>query len=110
MKPQRKQKASTIDRFRWTKAWQRKREQINIRDKYMCQVCIRKLYDTKKQYNYTDIGVHHITPIVEDWDLRLEDDNLICLCERHHKMADAGAIPKDLLKSICNEQESNGYL
>jgi hypothetical protein len=40
-------KADTIaNKFRNTKAWRDKRSQIVIRDKGLCQICIRNLYDT----------------------------------------------------------------
>lgn len=110
-KPRReKYKVTEVDRFRWTKAWQRKRKEINERDKYMCQVCIRKLYNTHLQYNYTDIEVHHITPLAEDYSLKLDAYNLICLCAYHHKMAECGEIPKAELFKIAEEQEEkNNY-
>ena len=38
-----KYKKTEEDKFRNTKAWQRKREYIKDRDKRLCQVCIRKL-------------------------------------------------------------------
>lgn len=100
-------KVTDIDKFRWTKGWQRKRNEINKRDKYMCQICIRKLYNTQRQYNYTDIEVHHIETLAEAWDLRLEDSNLICLCAYHHKLAESGKIPKEELEKIVEEQENN---
>lgn len=103
-KPKREYKITDIDKFRSSKVWQKKREQINKRDNYMCQACIRKLYNTQIQYNYTGIEVHHIEPLAEQWDLRLEDDNLICLCSYHHKLAGKGLIPKEELKMIAKEQ------
>ena len=105
-KPERKYKVTDIDRFRWGKPWQKKRKEINKRDKYMCQVCIRKLYNTQLQYNYTDIEVHHIVPISFDWSLRLEDSNLVCLCAYHHKMGDRGEISRQELLRIVEQQET----
>jgi predicted restriction endonuclease len=40
---------------------------------------------------------------VEDFSKRLDDDNLICLCAYHHKMAEAGEIGKDELLEIVSE-------
>lgn len=103
-KPIRKQyKKTEEDKFRNTKAWQRKREYIKDRDKGLCQVCIRKLYNTIKQYNYIDIEVHHIEPLREAYDLRLDEDNLISLCKYHHELAEIGKIPKDILKDMVND-------
>lgn len=100
-KPIRKSyKKTEEDRFRNTKAWQRKRDNIKDRDKGLCQVCIRKIYNTIKRYNYMDIEVHHIVPLRENYELRLEDDNLISLCKYHHELAEKGDIPRELLKSM----------
>lgn len=95
-------KITYIDKFRWTKVWQRKREEIKTRDKYLCQVCLRKLYNTQTQYNYIDLEVHHIVPIKANWDRRLDDDNLITLCSYHHKMADSNSIGKDELFAMID--------
>lgn len=108
-KPQRKFKTTHIDKFRWTKAWQNKRTYIREdRDKHMCQICIRELYNTQTKYNFTDIQVHHIVPIAEAWDERLEDKNLISLCSYHHSMAEDGKISRDELIKIVEEQEAKG--
>lgn len=106
MKPKtNKFKTSEADKFRWTKAWQKKRKEIKERDKHLCQVCIRKLYNTIKKYNYDDLEVHHIIPIKEDYELRLEDTNLITICSYHHELAEKGDIPKDELLAIVKAQE-----
>jgi 5-methylcytosine-specific restriction enzyme A len=99
-------KVTHVDKFRWTKPWQKKRKAINERDKHLCQVCMRKLHNTQLQYNFTNIEVHHIVPIAEDWDLRLEDTNLICLCKYHHEAAEAGDIPRQVLFDIVLNQMS----
>lgn len=90
------------DRFRSSSAWQKKRTAIKQRDHYLCQVCLTDQYDTFDQLTYDDLEVHHIIPIVEDFDKRFDDDNLITLCEYHHKMADRGIIPKDFLKNLLS--------
>lgn len=104
-KPIRTKKITHVDRFRWTKAWQNKRKQINARDNHLCQVCIRNLHNTQLKYNYTNIEVHHIIPVIEDWDKRLNDDNLISLCSRHHHMAEDGEINRKELLQIVEDQE-----
>nr|WP_237068746.1 HNH endonuclease [Lysinibacillus sphaericus] len=55
------------------------------------------------QYNFTDLEVHHIEPIANAWDKRLEDDNLISLCRYHHELAEKGTIPAKELKNIILE-------
>lgn len=105
-KPQRKKQGNNKDRFRWTQAWQKKREEIKQRDNYLCQVCIRKLHDTFNQYTYDDLEVHHAISLEQDFDRRLDSDNLITICENHHEMAERGDIPLDVIQSIINEQEA----
>ena len=106
MKPKNnKYKTSEADKFRWTRSWQKKRDDIRRRDKHLCQICIRKLYNTINKYNYNNLEVHHIVPIKESYDLRLEDTNLITLCEYHHELAEQGTIPRDELLSIVKAQE-----
>jgi hypothetical protein len=108
-KPKRKYKkeVTQADKFRWTKAWQNKRKQINIRDNYVCQICSRELHNTYgSKYNFDSIHVHHIDSIATAWDRRLDDSNLICLCQYHHKMAEDGLIGKQELFDIVQQQES----
>lgn len=95
------------DRFRKTKAWTNKSIEIRQRDRYLCQVCLRNLYNTLSFLNYKTVEVHHITPIEEDYDRRLDNDNLISLCSYHHKMADKGQIPREELYGIVKEIEND---
>lgn len=104
-KPVRKKQGNDKDRFRWTAIWQKKREEIKQRDRYLCQVCFRKLYDTTNQFNYDSLEVHHAIPLEEDFDKRLDNDNLLTICERHHEMAERGEIPRKVILEIVTEQE-----
>lgn len=88
------------NKFRSSKQWTNKSLEIRTRDKNLCQICLRNLYNTQFKYNYKNLEVHHITPISEDYTLRLENDNLITLCCYHHKLADKGVIPKIILNEI----------
>ena len=93
------------DRFRKTKAWTLKSIEIRQRDKYLCQVCLRNMHNTLSFLNYKTVEVHHITPLCEDYNKRLDNDNLISLCSYHHKMADKGEIPRKELYKIVKEIE-----
>lgn len=104
-RPVRRKIRTKQNSFRSTEVWKRKSLEIRERDKYLCQICIRKLYGTTQQYNNREIEVHHIVPIAEDWDGRLDNDNLISLCGRHHEMAEAGKISQAELKEIARQQE-----
>ena len=92
------------DRFRKTKAWTQKSIEIRQRDRYLCQCCLHNLYDTIEWLNYKAVEVHHITPLQEDCNRRLDNDNLISLCSYHHKMADKGQIPREVLYDIVKEK------
>jgi 5-methylcytosine-specific restriction enzyme A len=101
----RKQRDTAADRFRNTNAWKIKRKHIKERDKHLCQVCIRQLHNTINQYTFDDVQVHHIVPIIEDYNKRLDSGNLISLCRMHHEEAEAREISKELLFKIAEEQE-----
>ena len=109
-KPKRTKEPNRINRFRWSRQWDKKRKQIYKRDGYLCQVCIRNLYNTTRQYNFDAIEAHHIIPIAEDWDRRLDEKNIISLCKYHHGMAERGEIPRDVLLAIVEEQERKNIL
>lgn len=94
-KPQPKKDTTKADRFRWSRRWRNKRKQINERDKYLCQVCLQE-----DKYNYTDLSVHHIDPIMNNWDRRLDDSNLVTLCRDHHEEAEDGRIKRVTLFKI----------
>lgn len=101
-KPRQKSGSRETDRFRKTKVWTNKSLEIRQRDKFLCQVCLRNLYNTLSFLNFKTVEVHHITPIEEDYNRRLDNDNLISLCSYHHKMAEKGDIPRDILYKIVN--------
>lgn len=104
-KPQRKKYNTEADKFRWTSKWQKKREEIKQRDLYLCQICIRELYNTINKYNTQDLEVHHNIPINENYDKELDDDNLLTVCHYHHEMCESGDIPREEVQTIINEQE-----
>lgn len=104
MKPKRKKKATDINKFRWSRKWREKSESIKRRDNYLCQLSIR---ENPPRYVYTNLEVHHIIPISENWDLRLEDSNLITLSEEYHEKAERGEISREYLLKIAEEQERN---
>lgn len=72
------------------------------RDYHICRICNEGSYGTYAGAAYYSKGlsVHHIEPLEEAFDLRLEDGNLITCCAWHHKMADDGEIPRDYLHGL----------
>ena len=100
--PRKKSGDRESDKFRKSKAWTNKSIEIRQRDRYLCRVCEADLYNTIRQFNFDKLEVHHIIPINEDYNKRLDNDNLITLCNYHHKMAEAGEIPRDLLQELIS--------
>jgi len=68
-------------------------------------VCLRNLYDTHNQYTYDNLEVHHVVPLEENFDKKLDNDNLVTICEYHHEKAESGEIPRDVILGIIREQE-----
>jgi 5-methylcytosine-specific restriction protein A len=93
-----KKETNAITRFRSSRLWQKKRHEIKVRDKFLCQAC-------KKNglYQFNKLEVHHIIPISQSWNKRLKNNNLITLCHLCHKQADNNEISIDLLKEITDQ-------
>ena len=94
-------RGSKEDLFRNTQAWKDKRESIKKRDRYLCQACLNGLYGTEHKLTTEGLSVHHIRSLKSNYELRLDDDNLITLCSNHHELAEKGAISaSELLKIV----------
>ena len=98
-KPKRENRTDSIARFRRTQAWRNKSNEIMERDLYLCRVC----YEQGKLTN-TGLSVHHIVSLASNFDLRLENDNLITLCDEHHKAAEKGNIEAIWLKKLATKE------
>ena len=92
-KPTRNSKA---DKFRNTSVWQKKREEIKKRDHYLCRYC----FDIEHRVSTSGLSVHHIEPLERAYCRRLDNDNLITLCNKCHDMAEVGKIKKSVLKLL----------
>ena len=106
-KPIKRKKINDTTRFRNSPKWQKKRKEIKERDNYLCQICIRELYGTKRKYNHENLQVHHAIPINSNKDLKLDESNLITLCSMHHSMCEKGKIPFEEIQGIINEQNKS---
>lgn len=102
---QRTSKNKRIYDFHRSHKWKGKSIAIRERDNYCCQICIRGLHNPERKYETDNISVHHIVPVAEDWGHRLDDENLITLCSRHHEQAEKGEIKRDELQKIAKDQE-----
>ena len=108
-KPLKRKKLDDAVRFRNSSEWNRKRLEIKARDSYLCQICIRELYGTRRKYNCEALQVHHAIPVNANEALRLDNSNLITLCSMHHAMCDRGEIPYDEVRKIVSEQEKASF-
>jgi CXCXC repeat len=70
--------------FYETPEWRALREKVFARDAGRCTVA-RLLGGACGG----TIQVHHIEPLRERWDLRLDEDNCACVCARHHPQWEA---------------------
>ena len=83
-------------RFRSSRTWQRKAEEVKERDKHLCRLC---LYNGV--INFRELSVHHITPINEAKEKRLDNDNLITLCNDCHVKVEGDDQYTDLLRRLA---------
>ena len=92
-------KGNAVDRFHQSSEWTAKSLEIRERDHFMCLVCL-----ADDIISTDDTSVHHINKVADSWEQRLDDDNLITLCDMHHKMADRGEISKEILRDLVLKQ------
>ena len=80
--------------------WTKKSKEIRDSAQYLCEVC-----RDEGVYTYSGLEVHHIEKLKDRQDLLLDRDNLIVLCTRHHKDADAGKLSKDYLRKLVENRD-----
>jgi len=97
-KPTRTKRPNELTRFRSSSAWTKKSLEIRTRDKFLCQVCCQD-----RRYVFKGLEVHHIEPLVRNWELRLESANLITLCKNCHELAENGKIEAAWLKELAQK-------
>ena len=95
-----KPRVSLADRFRNSRIWREKRSEIQRRDLYICRYC----FCMEKKIHTSDLSVHHIIPIEKNYNLRLDNGNLITLCRLHHEQAEKGLIKPDILQNLLAQQ------
>ena len=61
-------------------------------------LCVACLHETPMRLTWDNLEVHHIVKLVDDFDMRLDEANLITLCKSHHERAEDGTISKDQLR------------
>lgn len=82
--------------------WHSKSNEIRKKSNYLCSVCREE-----NIFTYKGLEVHHITPIEEDKERLLDNYNLICLCQEHHKQAEIGKIDRDYLYLLARRREDD---
>ena len=83
-------------KLRRTYAWKIKSREVRDEANNLCEVCL-----DQGVINYKRLEVHHIVKLRENADGLLDDLNLICLCEKHHKEADEGLLDVGYLRSLA---------
>lgn len=78
MKPQKQNYHSKYNSFYCSREWQQLRQTKWVAENGLCEIC-------KKQGIIKEAReIHHIEPITENWNKRLDYDNLIALCSDCH--------------------------
>lgn len=81
-------------KFRGSATWKRKRAEILKRDHKRCLICGNK----------EGLQVHHIYSLDTHWQLRLDNANLITLCEKcHHDVHNGAYSPVFLMNKITTK-------
>lgn len=87
------------DKLRNRYCWAKKSKQIKRDAMNLCEYC-----KALGLYTYDDLEVHHITKLRDDPTKLLEDENLICLCQYHHRQADKGEIDPEYLRELVQKR------
>ena len=96
-----KYEKSESSKLRSTNRWTQK--SIEVRDKahYLCEVCRDNGVIT-----YDGLEVHHIEKLSDNKEGLLDNLNLVCLCQKHHREAESGEIDKEYLKELARLRET----
>lgn len=94
-----RKKNTNANKFRQTQEWKDKSEEIREDSNYLCSVCL-----DEGVYNYEQLEVHHIDKLEDNYERRLDNYNLICLCNGHHREAERGKIDKDYLFRLAEKR------
>ena len=99
-----KKKDTKANKFRNTMQWTNKAEEIKEDSKYLCAICLEN-----NILNYNQLEVHHIEPLCENYERRLDNYNLICLCKEHHRKAEKGEIDREYLYNLASKREDGDF-
>lgn len=91
-----------VDNMRNTRKWHNKSAAIKAASQYLCAAC-----RAQGIYTYDNLEVHHIIKLRDAPDKLLDDDNLVCLCQNCHTLADAGLIEADYLRKLAAKRDED---
>lgn len=98
------EETAELRKFRSGGQWRNMSKMIRERDCNCCRVCLElSNYGTYqgRRIQSRGLSVHHIIPMAEDFELRLDPDNLITLCSYHHEMAEQNGIKREELRALA---------
>lgn len=82
-------------------SWARKSKEIREKANFLCEACLDEGVLT-----YDNLSVHHIKKLsLYGEKVLLDNYNLVCLCEKHHKDADDGKIDPKYLEQLAKDRE-----
>ncbi len=90
----------TADEYHNSYKWHKKSDEVREKANYLCEVC-----KDEGRYTYDNLEVHHIVKIKDNKELLLDDSNLICLCQFHHRLAEIGNLSADYLRRLAEKRE-----
>ena len=96
----RKNRDEKADKFRHSGKWKQIREHVLHRDRRLCLCCLAGLEGTERRFETDTLSVHHIIPLKEDYNLRMDEGNLVTICAYHHELCEAGRIDRDIQRSL----------
>ncbi len=98
-----KKPVNSKEKFRGRQVWKNKREEIRRRDMNVCRLCLTGEFtpDHRPRIVTEGLSVHHIVPLENDYDYRLDNDWLITLCPSCHELAEAGKVSAGYLHGLA---------
>lgn len=94
-----------IQKFYNSKDWRKKREEILSRSNGLCVTC----WSLGRVRSAS--SVHHIVKLVDDFDLRLDDNNLIAVCRECHELCESSCDSLEEIEKLINKlkKEKNKF-
>lgn len=100
-----RKKNTKANKFRATAEWKNKAEEIKKDSTYLCSRCL-----DNNVYCFEQLEVHHIEPLEQNFARRLDNYNLICLCNACHREAEQGNISREYLFELAEKREKHSPL